>query len=79
MKNARLAVQQIEALLATQDFIASPTKPGFIDYSIFGRWQMANAMRPDLAKELFMVGKVGPWIERIVKRFALEEIEARTW
>ncbi|KAK4699459.1 hypothetical protein P7C70_g6798, partial [Phenoliferia sp. Uapishka_3] len=79
MKNARTVIKTLEDILQTQSFVASATRPGFADFATFGWYSMLSKVRPACAQELWMQGKIGEWVKRMIKEYKLEDFEAKKW
>lgn len=79
IKNVKTCIQELEDILETQDFLSSNNSATFGDFGVFGKYVMLHGVRPELADELFLHGKVGSWIERIIQTYKLEDFMARKW
>ncbi|GAA6057454.1 hypothetical protein JCM3770_000768 [Rhodotorula araucariae] len=63
-----------------RQFIASPTKPGYDDFSLMGAYRLLRAVSAQLAAEVFespSSGGWGAWLERMYARYPLEDVRAR--
>ena len=81
LKRAQDSLLPFESLLSRRpmtNYLTSHADPGFIDYVVFGRYAMIAYTRPDLVEDLWMKGKLGEWVKRMIERFDLQELMART-